>query len=153
MPFHRIVWIEVRDVFVTQSNRCWCATGETCGPLGYWDTEETRHVLYSYFEYPEGNPGWRPPYEWDPEPPEHIPRKERIMNKKLANVLEHGADPSGVKESTAAFREALAASDRVLVPHGIYKLSGMIAGEPEVSHRATEKLVDEFFENKDKQDQ
>ncbi len=53
------------------------------------------------------------------------------MTHDIVNVLECGADPSGVKESTEAFRDALSKSKRVLVPFGIYKLSGMVQGEPD----------------------
>ncbi len=51
------------------------------------------------------------------------------MTHDVVNVLECGADPSGARDSTEAFRNALSKSRRVLVPAGIYKLSGMVQGE------------------------
>ena len=53
------------------------------------------------------------------------------MTHDVVNVLECGADPNGARESTQAFRDALARSTRVLVPFGVYMLSGMVQGEPE----------------------
>ena len=60
------------------------------------------------------------------------------MTHDVVNVLEYGADPSGVKESTVAFRDALSRSRRVLVPFGVYELSGMVQGETEESVADTE---------------
>lgn len=53
------------------------------------------------------------------------------MIKRVVNVLELGADPSGKSDCTAAFREALkdATAVGVIVPLGTYKMSGMIKGE------------------------
>ena len=41
------------------------------------------------------------------------------MEHKIVNLLDHGADPAGVNESTVAFSEALRLSRRVEVPRGI----------------------------------
>ena len=51
------------------------------------------------------------------------------MTLDVVNVIECGADPSGARDSTKAFWNALSKSRRVLVPAGIYKLSGMVQGE------------------------
>ena len=51
------------------------------------------------------------------------------MHKKLVNVLDYSADPSGKLDCTVAFREAIAAAEGVLVPHGTYKISGLIKGD------------------------
>ncbi len=53
------------------------------------------------------------------------------MRKQIVNVLDIGADPSGRTDSTEAFKRALAdaAACGVVVPAGIYRLSGIISGE------------------------
>lgn len=53
------------------------------------------------------------------------------MRKRVINVLEKGADPTGASDCTAAFREALedATASGVIVPLGTYKISGMIKGQ------------------------
>ena len=43
------------------------------------------------------------------------------MEHQIVNVLDHGADPGGVNESTEAFREALRLSRRIEVPRGVYE--------------------------------
>lgn len=50
------------------------------------------------------------------------------MQKRLINVCDIGADPSGLHDSTKAFRDALAntTGQGVLVPNGTYSLSGLI---------------------------
>ncbi len=57
------------------------------------------------------------------------------MEHKIVIVLDHGADPAGVDESTVAFREvlrlsrrieALRLSRRIEVPRGVCLLSGRI---------------------------
>ena len=56
------------------------------------------------------------------------------MSKRL-NVLEYGADPSGNKDSTIAFRtmlEECSRGDHMIVPAGVYRLSGAIKGSVEV---------------------
>lgn len=56
------------------------------------------------------------------------------MRKQVVNVIDGGADPSGRTDCTEAFREALANVNAmgvcVTVPAGIYRLSGIICGEP-----------------------
>lgn len=67
-------------------------------------------------------------------------RKERRMSKRL-NVLEYGADPSGTKDSTVAFRKMLEeGAPHMIVPAGVYRLSGAIKGSVEVAAPA---LTDE----------
>ena len=58
-----------------------------------------------------------------------------MVVKRIVNVLGCGADPSGKTDCTQAFRDALArAGDAgVLVPAGIYRISGLISGEVEPS--------------------
>ena len=50
---------------------------------------------------------------------------------KTINVIDSGADPSGKLDCTEAFRAAIADSGAtgVLVPAGLYRISGMIKGE------------------------
>ena len=43
-----------------------------------------------------------------------------------ADVRRYGADPTGAADSTAAFNAAFAASQVILVPEGIFKLSGVV---------------------------
>jgi hypothetical protein len=43
-----------------------------------------------------------------------------------ANVLDFGADPSGVEDSTAAFIAAVAASNAVFIPEGVFKITDTI---------------------------
>ena len=40
------------------------------------------------------------------------------------NVLDYGADPTGVADSLAAFDAAIAAGTQIVIPVGIYKLTG-----------------------------
>ncbi len=42
------------------------------------------------------------------------------------SVLQFGADPTGVSDSTAAFNAAFVATSRVLVPAGFYRLNGTV---------------------------
>lgn len=51
------------------------------------------------------------------------------MTKDVINVVDIGADPSGKSDCTALFRAALEQATGVLVPAGIYRISGMIRGE------------------------
>lgn len=53
------------------------------------------------------------------------------MRKQILNVIDQGADPSGRTDCTEAFKAALGRADvcGVLVPSGIYRLSGIISGE------------------------
>lgn len=53
------------------------------------------------------------------------------MKKKIINVLECGADPSGTTDCTTAFKEAIEDTSAlgVLVPSGVYKISGLIRGD------------------------
>lgn len=55
------------------------------------------------------------------------------MKKNVINVIDCGADPSGTKDCTEAFREALKQAQSaagLLVPRGTYMLSGLIKGDP-----------------------
>lgn len=61
-----------------------------------------------------------------------------MVEKRIINVLECGADPSGTHDCTAAFRKALEDTEAiaVLVPYGTYKISGLIRGtEPEIEEK------------------
>ena len=49
-----------------------------------------------------------------------------MINGAPANVLDYGADPTGVADSTAAFEAALAASSCVYAPSGTYLVSRAI---------------------------
>jgi len=51
------------------------------------------------------------------------------MVKDVINVIDIGADPNGKSDCTAAFRAALEGATGVLVPAGIYRISGMIKGD------------------------
>ncbi len=54
------------------------------------------------------------------------------MVKDVINVVDIGADPTGKSDCTEAFRAALEGATGVLVPAGLYRISGMIKGrEPE----------------------
>jgi hypothetical protein len=46
-----------------------------------------------------------------------------MINGACANVLDFGADPTGVANSTAAFNAALATRKRVWIPNGIYSVA------------------------------
>lgn len=50
------------------------------------------------------------------------------MQKRLINVCDIGADPSGLHDSTEAFKQALASTtgQGVIVPFGTYSISGLI---------------------------
>lgn len=50
-----------------------------------------------------------------------------MINGAPANVLDYGADATGVADSTAAFAAALAAADAVYVPTGTYKTTSPLA--------------------------
>ena len=50
------------------------------------------------------------------------------MTKDVINVIDIGADPSGKSDCTEAFRAALDQATSVLVPAGLYRISGMIKG-------------------------
>lgn len=49
-----------------------------------------------------------------------------MINGAQANILDYGADPTGVADSTAAFTAALAASNCVYVPNGTFKVTSTI---------------------------
>ena len=51
------------------------------------------------------------------------------MTKDVINVVDTGADPSGKSDCTEAFKAALEEATSVLVPAGLYRISGMIKGE------------------------
>lgn len=62
------------------------------------------------------------------------------MLEKVVNVLDQGADPGGVHDSTEAFRKALELSSGIDVPKGVYRLSGVLefgdaAPVPDVDHQ------------------
>jgi len=67
------------------------------------------------------------------------------MIKDVINVTDIGADPSGKSDCTEAFRAAIEGAPGVLVPAGVYRISGMIKGEaPKVTPRAeTEEALRE----------
>jgi len=48
----------------------------------------------------------------------------RMTEGAAINVLDYGADPTGVNDSLAAFDLAVAAGDQVVIPVGTYKLTG-----------------------------
>lgn len=55
-----------------------------------------------------------------------------MVTKRVVNVIDLGADPSGRSDCTNVFREALEdATASVLVPMGIYRISGMLRGATE----------------------
>ena len=49
-----------------------------------------------------------------------------MIQGECANVLDFGADPTGVADSTAAFNAAAAASKRVYIPSGTYSVSNVL---------------------------
>jgi len=49
-----------------------------------------------------------------------------MIQGESANVLDFGADPTGVADSTAAFNAAAAASKRVYIPSGTYSVSNVL---------------------------
>jgi polygalacturonase len=50
------------------------------------------------------------------------------MTKDVINVIDIGADPSGKSDCTGHFKAALEQATNVLVPAGVYRISGMIKG-------------------------
>lgn len=48
------------------------------------------------------------------------------LQNSLNNVVFYGADPSGVKDSYAAFTEALALNNAIFIPAGTYKLNSQL---------------------------
>jgi hypothetical protein len=50
-----------------------------------------------------------------------------MINGAVGNVLDYGADSTGVNDSTAAFISALAANSVVEAPSGIYRLDTMVS--------------------------
>jgi hypothetical protein len=46
-----------------------------------------------------------------------------MITGECANVLDLGADPTGVADSTAAFQAAINANQKVYVPSGTYKVN------------------------------
>lgn len=53
-----------------------------------------------------------------------------------ANVLDYGADPTGVNDSTAAIQAALANSSNIFFPSGKYKISQITVTNPAVTFSA-----------------
>ncbi len=53
------------------------------------------------------------------------------MRVRIVNVIDEGADPSGRTDATEAFKKALADTTAfgVIVPAGVYRLSGIISGD------------------------
>lgn len=49
-----------------------------------------------------------------------------MINGAPANILDFGADPTGVNDSTSAMRSAIAASSAVYIPEGIFKITDTI---------------------------
>lgn len=49
-----------------------------------------------------------------------------MIQGECANVLDFGADPTGVVDSTAAFNAAAAAAKRVYIPSGTYSVSNVL---------------------------
>jgi len=49
-----------------------------------------------------------------------------LQNSAAVSVIDYGADPLGVADSTSAFTSALAVSKLVLVPNGKYRINGTI---------------------------
>jgi hypothetical protein len=47
-----------------------------------------------------------------------------MISGASVNVLDYGADPTGVADSLAAFDAAVAAGDQIVIPVGTYKLTG-----------------------------
>ena len=53
-----------------------------------------------------------------------------MVRKRVVNVVDLGADPSGRTDSREAFRKAIEdIGASVLVPMGTYRISGMIRGD------------------------
>lgn len=59
------------------------------------------------------------------------------------NVLDFGADPNGVDDSTEAFCQALKAGDVVLAPAGRYRLNGAIVGTADAPAAPSVSVSDE----------
>ena len=49
-----------------------------------------------------------------------------MIDGAVANVLDYGADSTGVEDSTTAITNALAAADVVYLPAGTYKVSQIV---------------------------
>lgn len=71
------------------------------------------------------------------------------------NAVDHGCDPSGVKDSTEALRTLLnsirggdVSANAVYVPNGIYSLGGIILGDPEAIQEV-KKAVSESLQLSD----
>ena len=56
-----------------------------------------------------------------------VPRSAQDRAADVANVLDFGADPTGVADSTAAIRAAVATGHDVVLPSGAYRITGRIA--------------------------
>lgn len=48
-----------------------------------------------------------------------------MLNGAVANILDYGADPTGVDDSTTAITAAIAASGCVYIPQGVFKISAL----------------------------
>jgi hypothetical protein len=73
----------------------------------------------------------------------------RTIQEKLrdvVSVLDFGADPTGVLDSTAAFTAALAAANQVFVPSGKYRINGTVT-IPSGATLYGETNVGDYFTN------
>ncbi|MEF3312325.1 glycosyl hydrolase family 28-related protein [Paenibacillus sp. GYB004] len=67
--------------------------------------------------------------------------------RPIANILDYGAKGDGVTDDTEAIQRALNASQNVLVPPGVYRLSATLTGRPNQSITGVTPELCQFVRN------